>query len=56
MSNPFKEIEKHEQPSKELRKKVLGNIDNVKLTLDIADLFLVIQPQIISSLFKNNKK
>ncbi|NIJ46320.1 hypothetical protein FHR24_002804 [Wenyingzhuangia heitensis] len=56
MSNPFKEIQENQQPSPELRKKVLGNIDALKLSLDLADLFLVKQPQILSTIFKKKKQ
>ncbi len=55
MGNPFKEIQENNQPSKDLRKKVLGDIDKLKLTLDMVDLFLVKQPQVITTLFKNKK-
>ena len=56
MSNPFKEIQENNVPPKNLRKKVLGDVDKVKLVLDLADLFLIKQPQVILTLFKNNKK
>ena len=56
MSNPFKEIQENKAPSEDLRRRVLGDIDKVKLTLDIAELFLLQSPQIITSLFKTDKK
>lgn len=54
MSNPFKEIQEHNTPSEDIRRKVLGDVDKVKLTLDIAELFLLKSPQIITSLFKTD--
>lgn len=56
MSNPFKEIQENNTPSDDLRRRVLGDVDKIKLTLDIAELFLVQSPQIISSLFKTKEK
>ncbi|MDO6738054.1 hypothetical protein [Wenyingzhuangia sp. 2_MG-2023] len=55
MSNPFKEIQENHEPSKELRKKVLSDVDMLKLTLDLADLYLIKYPKILSTLFKNKK-
>lgn len=53
MSNPFKEIQENEEPSKELRQKVLGDLDRLGLALDLAELFLIHQPKVLSSLFKS---
>ena len=54
-SNPFKEIQENKQPSEELRSKVLGNIDKLKLFIDLAELFIVKQPQSITSVLMDKK-
>lgn len=56
MSNPFKEIQETKAPSEDLRRRVMDDIDKVKLTLDIAELFLLQSSEIITSLFKTDKK
>ncbi len=56
MSNPFKEIQENEKPSKKLRQRVLGDLDRLNLAVDLADLFLVQQPKIITTLFNNKNK
>lgn len=53
--NPFKEIQENQKPSKELRKKVLGDIDKLSLAIDLAELFLINQPKVLSTFFKNKK-
>ena len=55
-NNPFKEIQENKEPSKELRGRILGNVDKIQLAVDLADLFLIKQPQIITTLFEKNKK
>lgn len=55
MSNPFKEIQENQEPSKELRQRVLGNLDKLSLAVDLAELFLINQPKVLSTLFKNKK-
>lgn len=50
MENPFKKILHHEEVPKALKKKVLNDVAKVKLTLDIADLFVVKYPNTIGDL------
>jgi len=63
MANPFKEIIENQSVPDILKEKVLSDVDTIKLTLDIADLFLVKYPNTIGGLLnnesindKNNKK
>ncbi|WP_405609150.1 hypothetical protein [Polaribacter sp. Asnod1-A03] len=65
MDNPFKKIIHHHGVPDVLKEKILGDIDAIKLTLDIADLFLVKYPDTVGSLLsidtskkknKNNDK
>ena len=59
MSNPFKKIIHHYEVPEVLKQKVLNDINIIKLTLDVADLFLVKYPNTIGNLLvgdKNNKK
>jgi len=51
MDNPFKKIIHHHDVPEVLKEKVLSDIDAIKLTLDIADLFLVKYPETIGDLF-----
>ncbi|MCG1036172.1 hypothetical protein [Polaribacter sargassicola] len=50
-NNPFKKIIHHHSVPDVLKEKVLGDIDAIKLTLDIADLFLVKYPDTVGDLF-----
>lgn len=50
MENPFKKILHHEEVPQALKKKVLNDVAKVKLTLDIADLFVVKYPNAIGDL------
>ena len=54
MSNPFKKIIHHHSVPKVLKEKVLSDIGMIKLTLDIADLFLVKYPKTIGDFLSNN--
>ena len=55
MSNPFKRIIHHHSVPDVLKKKVLSDIGMIKLTLDIADLFLVKYPNTIGDFLGNDK-
>ena len=44
MENPFKKIIAHQEVPKILKNKVLNDIGMIKLTLDVADLFVVKYP------------
>ena len=50
MDNPFKKILHNEELPDVLKKKVLNDIAMVKLTIDIADLFVVKYPSAIGDL------
>jgi hypothetical protein len=56
MNNPFKRIIHHQSVPDVLKKKVLSDIGMIKLTLDIADLFLVKYPNTIGDLLNNDNK
>ena len=60
MDNPFKRIIHHHSVPEVLKKKVLSDIGMIKLTLDVADLFLVKYPNTVgdflSSSNNNTKK
>ena len=47
MSNPFKKILHHYEVPEVLKQKVLNDINMIKLTIDVADLFLVKYPSTI---------
>lgn len=54
MENPFKKvIEEKELPSY-LKEKVLDDINLIKLTLDLSELFFVNVPDSLLTFFKNN--
>ena len=50
MDNPFKKILHNEELPDVLKKKVLNDISMIKLTIDIADLFVVKYPNAIGDL------
>ncbi len=64
MGNPFKEILQHYEVPEVLKQKVLNDINMIKLTIDMADLFLVKYPNTVSDIIggsdsknkKSNKK
>jgi hypothetical protein len=56
MENPFKKIFEHQEVPKVLKEKVLNDVGMIKLTLDIADLFVVKYPNTIGSLLTLNEK
>jgi hypothetical protein len=56
MENPFKKILEHQEVPKVLKDKVLGDVAMIKLTLDVADLFVVKYPTAIGSLLTLNEK
>ena len=47
MENPFKKILHHEEVPKILKEKVLNDVAMIKLTIDVADLFVVKYPKTI---------
>lgn len=59
MSNPFKEILQHYEVPEVLKQKVLNDINMIKLTIDVADLFLVKYPNTVGDILSgktSNKK
>lgn len=61
MENPFKKIIEHQEVPKILKEKVLNDIGMIKLTLDVADLFVIKYPGTFGSFLtlkenKENKK
>ncbi|WP_298779962.1 hypothetical protein [uncultured Polaribacter sp.] len=54
MSNPFKKILSHYEVPEVLKKKVLNDVNLIRLTLDIADLFLVKCPNTIADFFEGD--
>lgn len=56
MNNPFKKILSHYEVPKVLKQKVLNDINIIKLTLDISDLFMVKYPNTIGDFLFSNKK
>lgn len=56
MSNPFRKILHHYEVPEVLKQKVLNDINMIKLTIDIADLFLVKYPNTVGDIFGANSK
>ncbi len=50
MDNPFKKILHNEELPEVLKKKVLNDVAMIKLSIDIADLFVVKYPNAIGDL------
>ena len=56
MENPFKKILHNEEVPKALREKVINDISLIKLSIDIADLFVVKYPSTIGEFLDTEKK
>jgi len=56
MSNPFKKILYHHEVPAVLKQKVLNDINIIKLTIDVADLFLVQYPNAIGDMMGAHQK
>ena len=56
MNNPFKKILHHYEVPEVLKQKVLNDVNMIKLTIDVADLFLVKYPNTIGSFLKGNNE
>ena len=50
MENPFKKILHNEEVPKILRERVINDISMIKLSIDVADLFVIKFPGIAGSL------
>lgn len=55
MENPFKEILHNEIVPKVLKEKVINDISLIKLSIDIADLFVVKYPATIQDFLDTEK-
>jgi len=51
MENPFKKILHDQELTKVIKEKVLKDVGKIKLSIDIADLFVVKYPNTIADLF-----
>ena len=51
MENPFKKILYHEEVPQVLKDKVLNDVAMIKLSIDVADLFVVKYPNTLGDLF-----
>ncbi len=56
MENPFKKILFNEEVPKVLKEKVINDISLIKLSIDIADLFVVKYPNTIGEFLTTEKK
>jgi len=56
MENPFKQILHNEEVPKMLRDKVINDISLIKLSIDIADLFVIKYPGIAGSFLEGDNK
>lgn len=54
MSNPFKKILHHHEVPEVLKDKVLNDINMIRLTIDVADLFLVKYPNTVGDIITSN--
>lgn len=56
MENPFKKILHNEEVPQILKEKVLNDVAMIKLSIDMADLFVVKYPNTIGDLLGGGKK
>lgn len=56
MENPFKKILHNEEVPKKLREKVINDIALIKLSLDLADLFMVKYPSALNNFLNTEKE
>jgi len=54
MENPFKKLLHNEEVPKVLREKVINDISLIKLSIDLADLFVVKYPKTIEGFLNTN--
>lgn len=50
MENPFKKILHNEELPETLKQKVIDDVSMIKLSIDIADLFVVKYPNVVGDL------
>ena len=56
MENPFKKILHNEEVPKVLRERVINDISLIKLSFDVADLFVIKYPNTIGQILDTEKK
>ncbi len=56
MDNPFKNILTNEKVPEILKDKVINDINFIKLSLDMADLFTVKYPSVVKEFFEEEEK
>lgn len=56
MENPFKKILQDEKLPEYLKDRVIDNINLIKLSLDVSDLFMVKLPQTVQSFIEDGKE
>ncbi len=56
MKNPFKEILEHEKLPEIIKDRVIKDINLINLSIDLADLFLVKNPDIVKTLFDEQEE
>lgn len=56
MENPFKKVIHNEKLPTAIRAKVMDDIDIIKLTLDVTDLFAIKYPDTLNDILKNKNK
>jgi len=56
MENPFKKILHKEALPETLKSKIMNDISFIKLSIDVADLFVIKYPTTAGELFTMNKK
>ncbi len=56
MRNPFKQIIHREELPDVIKKKVMDDLELIKLTIDFADLFAIKYPESINDLLKTTQK
>lgn len=56
MENPFKKVIHNEKLPEAIRGKVMTDIDIIKLTLDVTDLFTIKYPDTLNDILRNKNK
>ncbi|MCX2678414.1 hypothetical protein OOZ15_00535 [Galbibacter sp. EGI 63066] len=56
MDNPFKKIIHNEKLPETLKGKVMEDVDFIKLSLDVADLFVIKYPDTLDNIMNIRKK
>ncbi|WP_170134443.1 hypothetical protein [Echinicola strongylocentroti] len=56
MANPFQEIISDEKLPEYIRQKVIDDINLIKLSIDMADLFMVKSPGVLGTLFDDSEE